>query len=207
MTDPRETIDLAKELAQRDIHLIDAPAIGTPEDAKAGRLKFIAGGSLDIIEKSQPIFAALGTQVIHAGSVGAGQAATAISDYLRGVEMLAAAEAMRIGHSFVLDPSGLLRIGDELGGLGPGVRAALQSEVETGRFESGVVLGQVLKNIAATGELAQRAGFDAQLLAACRRAWLQAEAGLGSGADYTRIARWVAMAAPVPASDDREQAA
>ena len=43
-SDPLATVDLAKQLAERGIDLIDAPALGTPADARAGKLTLIIGG-------------------------------------------------------------------------------------------------------------------------------------------------------------------
>src|SRR5438132_3022475 len=38
VTDPLETVAIARELAARGIDLVDAPAFGAPADAKEGRL-------------------------------------------------------------------------------------------------------------------------------------------------------------------------
>ena len=43
-SDPLSTVDLAKQLAERGIDLIDAPALGTPADARAGKLTLVIGG-------------------------------------------------------------------------------------------------------------------------------------------------------------------
>jgi len=47
---------------------------------------------------------ALGERFLRAGTTGSGQAATALADFLRGVEMLAASEALRIGSALVSKP-------------------------------------------------------------------------------------------------------
>src|SRR5262249_54225936 len=43
-SDPVATVTLARELAERGIFLVDAPAIGPRESAKQGKLKFVIGG-------------------------------------------------------------------------------------------------------------------------------------------------------------------
>ena len=117
--DPLATVDLAKQLAERGIDLIDAPALGTPADARAGKLTLVIGGTEAAVERCRPIFAVLATQTLHAGPVGSGQAGAALGDFLRGAEILAASEALRIGQRFGLDAKSVVDIGEMLSGVGP----------------------------------------------------------------------------------------
>src|ERR1700710_1178766 len=55
--DPQATSDLAKRLADHGIDMIDAPAIGSPADARAGKLSLILGGDQAVVERCQAIFA------------------------------------------------------------------------------------------------------------------------------------------------------
>src|SRR5689334_13228849 len=43
-SDPLATVDLSRQLAERGIDLIDAPALGTPTDARSGNLTLVIGG-------------------------------------------------------------------------------------------------------------------------------------------------------------------
>src|SRR5690349_14276112 len=69
-TEPLVTVDLAKRLAEHGIDLIDAPALGTPADARTGKLTLIIGGEQAAVERCQPIFAALAQRSLHAGPAG-----------------------------------------------------------------------------------------------------------------------------------------
>jgi 3-hydroxyisobutyrate dehydrogenase len=91
---------------------------GTAEDAKAGKLSFVVGGPETAVEHCWPIFEALGERILRAGTTGSGQAA-ALAGFLRGVEMLAASEALRIGHHFGLEAEALLDISEGLSAVGP----------------------------------------------------------------------------------------
>src|SRR5215831_10728831 len=73
-----------------DVDMVDTPAHGTAEDAKAGKLTLVVGGPDAAVERCWPIFEALGERILRAGAAGSGQAASALSDFLRGVEILAA---------------------------------------------------------------------------------------------------------------------
>ncbi len=93
-TDPLETVEMAKDLARHNIHLVDAPAFGTPDDAREGRLTMVVGGEDKAVERCRPVLDALAAKVIRAGAAGSAQAAVAIADYVRAVRLLAASEAV-----------------------------------------------------------------------------------------------------------------
>jgi 3-hydroxyisobutyrate dehydrogenase len=189
--DPLATVDLAKRLAERGIDLIDAPALGTPTDARGGKLTLVIGGTEAAVERCRPIFAVLAARTLHAGPVGSGQAGAALGDFLRGAEILAASEALRIGQRFGLDAKSIVDIGQMLSGVGPAMGTLLRQQVLTRKFDTGLALGHVLKGLEVTASVAQAAAVHAPLLAACRTAWAAAEAAIGSGADQSELIRWL----------------
>jgi 3-hydroxyisobutyrate dehydrogenase len=193
-SDPLATVDLAKQLAERGIDLIDAPALGTPADARAGKLTLVIGGDDAVVERCGPIFAVLAARTLHAGPVGSGQAGAALGDFLRGAEILAASEALRIGQRFGLDATSVIDIGQTLSGIGPAMSGLLREQVLTRKFDTGLALGHVLKGLEVTASVAQSTGVYAPLLTACRAAWAAAEACIGSGADQSELIRWLESA-------------
>jgi 3-hydroxyisobutyrate dehydrogenase len=194
-SDPIATSKLAEELASYGIDIVDAPALGTAEDAKAGKLTFVIGGPETAVGRCRPIFEALGERILRAGLAGSGQAA-ALADFLRGVEMLAATEALRIGQRVGLDAGMLLDIGEGLGAVGPLVGGILRRQVLTRQFDSGLALGQLLKSLETASGVAQACGVEAPLLAACRDTWTAAKTRLGSGADQSALMRWLETLVP-----------
>jgi 3-hydroxyisobutyrate dehydrogenase len=195
-SDPIATKRLAEELAGRGIDMVDAPALGTAEDAKAGKLSFVVGGPEAAVERCRPLFEALGERILRAGTTGSGQAAAALADFLRGVEMLAASEALRIGQRFGLEAGTLLDIGERLSAVSPLVGGLLRRQVLTRQFDSGLALGHLLKGLETASGVAQACGVEAPLLAACRNSWTAAEARLGSGADQSALIRWLETLVP-----------
>jgi 3-hydroxyisobutyrate dehydrogenase len=195
-SDPMATSRLAEELAGCGIDMVDAPALGTAEDAKTGKLTFVIGGPEAAVERCRPIFEALGERILRAGVAGSGQAAAALADFLRGVEMLAATEALRIGQRFGLEAGMLLDIGEGLSTVGPLVGAILRRQVLTRQFDSGLALGHLLKSLETASNAAQAYGVQAPLLAACRDSWAAAESRLGSGADQSALIRWLETLTP-----------
>src|SRR5262244_922643 len=125
--------------------MVDAPALGTAEDAKAGKLTFVVDGPEAAVERCWPIFEAVGERIMRAGAAGSGEAAAALADVLRGGEVLAATEALRIGQRFGLEGGVLVDIGEGLSAVAPYVGTILRQHVLTRQFDSGLALGHLLK--------------------------------------------------------------
>jgi len=190
-SDPLITAELGKHLAEHEIHLIDAPALGTSAEARAGKLTLVIGGDETVVSKCRPIFDVLASRIFHVGPVGSGQAAAAIGDFLRGVQILAASEALRIAEGLGLNPTSVVDVSLALSGIGPAMAGLLHEQVLTRKFNTRLALGHVLKGTSITASVAQSTATYAPLVAACREAWAAAEAEIGSGADQSEIVRWL----------------
>jgi 3-hydroxyisobutyrate dehydrogenase len=189
IADPLEIAAVARDLAARGIALVDAPAFGTPAQAKEGTLTLLVGGGEQAFARVRPILETLAQKVERIGDAGAPQALGAIVDYVRGAELLAASEAMRLGERFGLDPSFILRMGEDAGRVE--LRTVLNEEVLTRRFQSGRSLGMIRTNIELAAKLAASLQLISPMLDATRTAWSEADARLGSGADHTAVIRWL----------------
>ena len=196
ITDPLETVAIARELAERGVDLVDAPAFGTPAEAKDGKLTLIVGGEGRAVERCRPALETLARKVLRAGAPGSAQATSAISDYLRGAELMIASEAIRLGERFGFAPGFVLSMSDELGRAD--LRTVLRQEVVTRRFQSGLSLGTLHRNIELASKLAAALAIEAPMLEATRAAWGEAAAKLGSGADCTAVIRWLESLKPPP---------
>lgn len=97
------TREVAALAAKRGNTMIDAPVSGGIAAAKAGSLTFMVGGSSEAFAKAQPILAAMGANVIHAGGIGAGQAAKMCNNMLLGASMIATSEAFAMAEKLGLD--------------------------------------------------------------------------------------------------------
>ncbi len=83
---------------------VDAPVSGGIAAANAGTLTFMVGGNDVAFARAQPILAAMGKAVIHAGDSGAGQAAKICNNMLLGASMIATCEALQLAKRLDLDP-------------------------------------------------------------------------------------------------------
>src|SRR5712692_6963299 len=188
-TDPVETVNIANELAAGGVDLVAAPALGTPAQAKEGRLTLVVGGPEAAIARCSPVLETIAAKILRADAAGAAQAASAIADYLRAARLLAASEAIRLGQRFGFEPATVLDLGDQLGG--GELDTTLRREVVTRRFETGVQLGLVRRNLDLAAQLAVAADTRSPLIEATLAAWSAAEKKLGYGADHTSIVKWL----------------
>ncbi len=83
--------------------MVDAPVSGGIAAANGGTLTFMVGGSESAFARAEPILAAMGKAVIHAGASGAGQAAKICNNMLLGASMIATCEAFMLADKLGLD--------------------------------------------------------------------------------------------------------
>jgi len=89
--------------ADAGLDLVDAPVSGGIAAANGGTLTFMVGGSDAAFARAEPILAAMGKAVIHAGQIGAGQAAKICNNMLLGASMVATCEAFALAEKLGLD--------------------------------------------------------------------------------------------------------
>ncbi|MEQ1549896.1 3-hydroxyisobutyrate dehydrogenase [Sphingorhabdus sp.] len=83
--------------------MVDAPVSGGIAAANGGTLTFMVGGTESAFARAEPILAAMGKAVIHAGESGAGQAAKICNNMLLGASMIATCEAFMLAEKLGLD--------------------------------------------------------------------------------------------------------
>ncbi|MFT3815060.1 MAG: 3-hydroxyisobutyrate dehydrogenase [Acidovorax sp.] len=92
------------------ISFIDAPVSGGTGGAVAGTLTFMVGGSAEHLDRARPLLEKMGTNLFHAGPVGAGQTAKICNNMLLGILMIGTSEAITLGVANGLDPKVLSEI-------------------------------------------------------------------------------------------------
>ncbi|MCP5209274.1 MAG: 3-hydroxyisobutyrate dehydrogenase [Hahellaceae bacterium] len=107
---PESARKVAKAAQQFGIPMLDAPVSGGTAGAEAGTLTFIIGGDATILERTRPIFEAMGKNIFHAGNNGAGQVAKICNNMLLAIHMAGTAEALQLGVNNGLDASVLSEI-------------------------------------------------------------------------------------------------
>ena len=91
---PQATREIAAQLAESEIHMLDAPISGGSEGALNGTLSIMVGGEAKQVERARPALEAMGQTITHVGPIGAGQTVKIVNQILVVGNMLAASEAM-----------------------------------------------------------------------------------------------------------------
>jgi 2-hydroxy-3-oxopropionate reductase len=102
---PATTKHVAGELAAKGVTSLDAPVSGGEKGAIDAALSIMVGGSDDAFARAQPIFAALGKNIVHVGELGAGQVTKACNQIVVGVTIEAVAEALALAELSGVDPN------------------------------------------------------------------------------------------------------
>ena len=95
--------DVSGAATAQGYRFVDAPVSGGIAAANAGTLTFMVGGAEDDFAAAQPVLAAMGKAVIHAGGAGAGQAAKICNNMLLGASMVATCETFAMAEKLGLD--------------------------------------------------------------------------------------------------------
>ncbi|MCC4240785.1 3-hydroxyisobutyrate dehydrogenase [Thalassospira povalilytica] len=107
----------ASELARAaGLGAVDAPISGGTAGAAAGTLTFMVGGSDADFARAKPILEGMGSNIIHAGDSGAGQAAKICNNMVLGVSMIAVSEAFMLAKRLGLDAQKLFDISSKASG-------------------------------------------------------------------------------------------
>lgn len=144
--------------------MVDAPVSGGIAAAKAGTLTFMVGGTDDAFKRAEPILAAMGKAVIHAGASGAGQAAKICNNMILGATMIATCEAFALADKLGLDLQTFYDISSKASGQSwsmtsycpvPGVGPA--SPADNG-YQGGFAAALMLKDLNLAVEAAKAVG-------------------------------------------------
>jgi 3-hydroxyisobutyrate dehydrogenase len=102
--------------AAAGLDLLDAPVSGGVAGAEAGALTFMVGGVAPAFAAAEPLLAAMGKAVIHAGGPGNGQAAKICNNLILGVSMIAVCEAFALAERLGLPAQTLFDISSKSSG-------------------------------------------------------------------------------------------
>ena len=107
---PKTSKELSLKASSLNLEMIDAPVSGGVKGAEEAGLTFMVGGSVENVEKAQPILSKMGKNIFHAGGSGSGQIAKLCNNMLLAIHMSGTAEALSMGVKSGLDPSVLSEI-------------------------------------------------------------------------------------------------
>jgi 3-hydroxyisobutyrate dehydrogenase len=164
------TIDVAsarevgEEMKAKGFDFVDAPVSGGIAAAAGGSLTFMVGGTDAQFERAKPFLDPMAKAVIHAGDLGAGQAAKICNNMILGATMAATCEAFVLAQKLGLDPQVFFDISSQASGQSwsmttycpvPGVGPKTPADND---YEGGFAAALMLKDLKLAEEAAQQVG-------------------------------------------------
>ena len=92
------------------IHVIDAPVSGGGHKAASGELLVMAGGPVEVVDRSRPLLETFGDPVLHLGPLGAGQEAKVLNNTVFAAQLALAAEVFELAAARQLDPAAMAEV-------------------------------------------------------------------------------------------------
>jgi 3-hydroxyisobutyrate dehydrogenase-like beta-hydroxyacid dehydrogenase len=161
-------VALARELAgaftARGAHFADAPVARTRQAAIDGTLAFMVGADAFLFHRIEPLLRAMGSDVIHCGAPGAGQAVKLLNNMVLSATVAALAEALAVAKaSGIVEPKVLFDAlakgsADSFALRNHGMKALLPEKHPPQAFP----VSYMLKDVSYALELARGAGLELQ---------------------------------------------
>ncbi|MGE5562141.1 MAG: 3-hydroxyisobutyrate dehydrogenase [Bacillota bacterium] len=169
------TIDVAsarevgEAMKARGFDFLDAPVSGGIAAAAGGSLTFMVGGTDEQFERARPFLDPMAKAVIHAGQLGAGQAAKICNNMILGATMAVTCEAFVLAQKLGLDPQVFFDISSKASGQSwsmtsyapvPGVGPETPADHD---YEGGFAAALMLKDLRLALEAAKQAGVEVEM--------------------------------------------
>ena len=107
---PSATLQFAERVNAMGVHWVDAPVTGSKIGAENGQLIFIVGGATETVQYLDPLFKAMGKQVIHVGTTGKGQAAKLGMNLMIALIYEGFAEALTLTQKLGVEPQKMIEL-------------------------------------------------------------------------------------------------
>ena len=182
-------VALARELAAaftaRGAHFADAPVARTRQAAIDATLAFMVGADAFLFHRIEPLLRAMGSDVIHCGPPGAGQAVKLLNNMVLSATVTALAEALAVAKaSGAVEPRILFEAfakgsADSFALRNHGLKSLLRESHPERAFP----VSYMLKDVSYALELARDAGLALQSAGTVKRL-LEEAAALGFGDAY-----------------------
>ncbi len=108
--DPLLSEELANELRQKGIEMLDATLSGTSKMCAAKEITIMVGGKEEVFRACQEIFAAIGKEASYTGKNGSGALTKLVVNLVLGLNRMVLAEGLALTRRLGMDPHRMLEI-------------------------------------------------------------------------------------------------
>jgi 3-hydroxyisobutyrate dehydrogenase-like beta-hydroxyacid dehydrogenase len=107
---PADARRIGGALIEQGHGFVDAPVTGSAPKAQDGTLTIMAGGSDEDVQRSMPLFEAMGELIVHVGALGMGQQVKVISNAVAATNCATLAQGLVVGRRTGIDLEALLKV-------------------------------------------------------------------------------------------------
>jgi 3-hydroxyisobutyrate dehydrogenase len=197
------TIDVAsarevgEEMQAKGFEFVDAPVSGGIAAAAGGSLTFMVGGTDEAFDKARPVIDPMAKAVIHAGRLGAGQAAKICNNMILGATMAVTCEAFVLAQKLGLDPKVFFDISSKASGQSwsmttycpvPGVGP--ETPADHG-YEGGFAAALMLKDLRLALDAAELAGVPVEMGEEAEEVYEEFVSGGGGNRDFSAVIQMI----------------
>jgi 3-hydroxyisobutyrate dehydrogenase-like beta-hydroxyacid dehydrogenase len=180
---------VAEACAERSAEFLDAPVTGGTWGAEKSELVFMVGGRKEILERVQPVLAAMGKKFFLLGGHGAGQTVKLAMNLLLALQVDALAEALALVRGAGLEPEKLIEV------LQSSMARSAVLEVKApmmlnNSFAPSFPLRLMHKDLGLALELANQLGVPLPATAAAREVYNAVRGAAREDLDYAAVARF-----------------
>jgi len=204
------TIDVAsarevgEAMQAKGFDFLDAPVSGGIAAAAGGTLTFMVGGSDAQFERARPFLEPMAKAVIHAGKLGAGQAAKICNNMILGATMAATCEAFVLAQELGLNLQTFFDISSKASGQSwsmttycpvPGVGPDTPADHD---YEGGFAAALMLKDLKLAADAARSVGAFTPMGAEAEELYQRFVDGGGGNKDFSGLIRMIESVAELP---------
>jgi 3-hydroxyisobutyrate dehydrogenase len=189
---------VAAAAAAAGLAMLDAPVSGGTVGAANATLTFMVGGTEDAFARGQPILAAMGRHIFHAGGPGAGQAVKLCNNMMLAINMGGVCEGFLLAQKLGLDWTKLHQICSTASAASwalssycpaPGPVPAAPSNRD---YAAGFMTKLMIKDVRLSQLAAEATGSPTPLAAMALSFYEQAAAAGDAAKDFSVVFRWLA---------------
>ncbi|NJC12967.1 3-hydroxyisobutyrate dehydrogenase-like beta-hydroxyacid dehydrogenase [Micromonospora profundi] len=186
-SDPDSTLALGERFVEAGVEFLDAPVSRGARAARDGTMSILVGGAAETLARVRPVLDQLGTDIVHAGPLGAGHAAKALNNHMSATALLAAMEGFFVAVKAGVDPELAVTAINQGSGRSHMTDVRFPLYYLPRQFTSNFALGLMEKDCRIAAEMAARSGRP-MLLGALTSQLYRVAMNRGMGpADNTRV--------------------
>jgi len=152
--DPRETEQIARELAARGVDLVDAPVSGGPVRAAEGTIAIMVGCSEEQYARVHALLGRISPKVYRAGELGSGHAVKLVNNLVSGITRWATLEGVALAAKLGVSPQSAVEIMSAGGARNDWMVAVMGPQILNGNLANGFSVGLAHKDLKVACDLA-----------------------------------------------------